>query len=83
MHWFNTADEAAHEDVLRALARGGFDEVIKGIANEFGLVLRRPIVDLERVEFYKFQNPYHKASEPEEMRNLTWVSVLDYSCKLL
>lgn len=37
MHWFNTADEAAHEDVLRALARGGFDEVIKGIANEFGL----------------------------------------------
>ena len=42
-----------------------------------------PITDLERVEFYKFQSPYHKASGPEEMRNLTWVSVLDYSCKLL
>ena len=42
-----------------------------------------PIADHERVEFYKFQSPYHKASEPDEMRNLTWVSVLDYSCKLL
>ena len=42
-----------------------------------------PIADHERVEFYKFQSPYHKASEPEEMRNLTWVSASIEFCKLL
>lgn len=37
MHWFNTADELSHEDGLRALAKGGFDEVLKGIGEKFGL----------------------------------------------
>ncbi|KAL7542150.1 hypothetical protein ACHAXR_011563 [Thalassiosira sp. AJA248-18] len=37
MHWFNTADELSHEDSLRALAKGGFDEVLKGIGEKFGL----------------------------------------------
>mmetsp|Transcript_9919 Transcript_9919/g.17243 ORF Transcript_9919/g.17243 Transcript_9919/m.17243 type:complete len:481 (-) Transcript_9919:92-1534(-) len=37
MHWFNTADELSHEDALRALAKGGFDEVLKGIGEKFGL----------------------------------------------
>ena len=37
MHWFNTGDELSHEDALRALARGGFDEVLKGIGEQFGL----------------------------------------------
>lgn len=37
MHWFNTGDELSHEDALRALAKGGFDEVLKGIGEEFGL----------------------------------------------
>lgn len=37
MHWFNTADELSHEDSLRALARGGFDEVLKGIGEAFHL----------------------------------------------
>jgi len=37
MHWFNTADELSHEDALRALSKGGFDEVLKGIGEKFGL----------------------------------------------
>ena len=37
MHWFNTADELAHEDSLRALAKGGFDQVLDAIGNKFGL----------------------------------------------
>ncbi len=37
MHWFNTGDELSHEDALRALAKGGFDEVLKGIGEKFGL----------------------------------------------
>ncbi|KAL9180641.1 hypothetical protein ACHAXT_011094 [Thalassiosira profunda] len=37
MHWFNTADELSHEDALRALSKGGFDEVLKAIGEQFGL----------------------------------------------
>mmetsp|Transcript_11156 Transcript_11156/g.16738 ORF Transcript_11156/g.16738 Transcript_11156/m.16738 type:complete len:86 (+) Transcript_11156:278-535(+) len=40
MHWFNTntADELAHEDYfLRALAKGGFDQVLQGIGAMYGL----------------------------------------------
>jgi len=37
MHWFNTADELSHEDALRALSKGGFDEVLKGIGEQFNL----------------------------------------------
>jgi len=37
MHWFNTADELAHEDSLRALAKGGFDQVLQGIGAMYGL----------------------------------------------
>jgi hypothetical protein len=37
MHWFNTADELAHEDSLRALAKGGFDQVLEGIGTMYGL----------------------------------------------
>jgi hypothetical protein len=37
MHWFNVADEMAHEDALRALSLGGFDEVLKGIGQQFNL----------------------------------------------
>ena len=37
MHWFDIADEAAHEDSLRALAAGGFDEVLDAIGRHFGL----------------------------------------------
>eukprot|EP00581_Thalassiosira_minuscula_P008869 CAMPEP_0183706800 /NCGR_PEP_ID=MMETSP0737-20130205/3544_1 /TAXON_ID=385413 /ORGANISM="Thalassiosira miniscula, Strain CCMP1093" /LENGTH=514 /DNA_ID=CAMNT_0025934311 /DNA_START=76 /DNA_END=1617 /DNA_ORIENTATION=+ len=37
MHWFNTADELSHEDAIRALSKGGFDEVLKGIGEQFGL----------------------------------------------
>lgn len=37
MHWFNTADELSHEDALRALAKGGFDTVLKGIGEQFNL----------------------------------------------
>ncbi len=37
MHWFNTADELSHEDALRALARGGFDDVLRGIGEAFDL----------------------------------------------
>ena len=37
MHWFYTADELSHEDSLRALARGGFDTVLRGIGKRFGL----------------------------------------------
>jgi len=37
MHWFNTADKLSHEDSLRALAKGGFDEVLQGIGEEFEL----------------------------------------------
>ena len=37
IHWFDAADELAHEDSLRVLAKGGFDEVLDGIGNMFGL----------------------------------------------
>ena len=37
MHWFNTADELSHEDALRALSKGGFDQVLKGIGEKFNL----------------------------------------------
>ncbi|KAL3810922.1 hypothetical protein ACHAXA_008772 [Cyclostephanos tholiformis] len=37
MHWFNTADELSHEDALRALAKGGFDDVLRGIGETFDL----------------------------------------------
>ena len=37
MHWFNTADEMAHEDSLRALSKGGFDEVLAAIGKQFNL----------------------------------------------
>lgn len=37
MHWFNTADELSHEDALRALAKGGFDQVLAGIGKRMGL----------------------------------------------
>lgn len=37
MHWFNVADEMAHEDALRALAKGGFDQVLRGIGEKFNL----------------------------------------------
>ncbi|KAL7546267.1 hypothetical protein ACHAWF_009602 [Thalassiosira exigua] len=37
MHWFDTADERAHEDALRALARGGFDTVLQAIGEAFDL----------------------------------------------
>ena len=37
MHWYDIADEAAHEDSLRALARGGFDEVLNAIGTHLGL----------------------------------------------
>ena len=37
MHWFNTADEQSHEDAMRALAKGGFDEVLKAIGEKLGL----------------------------------------------
>lgn len=36
-HWYNTADERAHEDALRALQKGGFDEVIEGLGEWFDL----------------------------------------------
>jgi len=37
MHWFDIADEAAHEEALRALAKGGFDEVLNAIGTYLGL----------------------------------------------
>lgn len=37
MHWFDAADEASHEDSLRALAKGGFDEVLNAIGTYLGL----------------------------------------------
>lgn len=37
MHWFDAADEASHEDSLRALAKAGFDDVLKAIGNFLGL----------------------------------------------
>ena len=37
MHWFDAGDEASHEDSLRALAKGGFDEVLNGIGHYLGL----------------------------------------------
>ena len=37
MHWFDVADEASHEDGLRALAKGGFDEVLNAIGTFLGL----------------------------------------------
>ncbi|KAL7540281.1 hypothetical protein ACHAXR_009997 [Thalassiosira sp. AJA248-18] len=36
-HWFNTVDELSHEDALRALAKGGFDDVLKGIGELYDL----------------------------------------------
>jgi len=37
MHWFDAADEASHEEALRALAKGGFDEVLNAIGTYLGL----------------------------------------------
>ncbi len=37
MHWFDIADEAAHEDSIRALAKGGYDEVLAAIGEYLGL----------------------------------------------
>jgi hypothetical protein len=37
MHWFNVADELAHEDALRALSKGGFDSVLQAIGEQFNL----------------------------------------------
>lgn len=37
MHWFDAADEASHEDSLRALARGGYDKVMKAVGEYLGL----------------------------------------------
>ncbi|KAK1744209.1 hypothetical protein QTG54_004742 [Skeletonema marinoi] len=37
MHWFNTADELSHEEGLRVLAKGGFDQVLAGIGEKMGL----------------------------------------------
>lgn len=37
MHWFDVADEAAHEESLRVLAKGGFDQVLKAIGTSLGL----------------------------------------------
>lgn len=36
-HWFNTADELAHEDALHTLAKGGFDAVLEGMGPHFDL----------------------------------------------
>jgi len=36
-HWFNTADEVAHEDALHTLAKGGFDAVLEGMGIHFDL----------------------------------------------
>ena len=37
MHWFNTADELSHEEGLRVLAKGGFDQVLAAIGEKMGL----------------------------------------------
>jgi hypothetical protein len=37
MHWASPADESAHDDYLRVLSAGGFDEVLEGVGNYFGL----------------------------------------------
>lgn len=37
MHWFNTADELSHEEGLRVLAKGGFDQVLEAIGEKMGL----------------------------------------------
>ncbi|KAL7543508.1 hypothetical protein ACHAXR_012794 [Thalassiosira sp. AJA248-18] len=37
MHWFDVADEAAHEESLRVLAEGGFDVVLNAIGKYLGM----------------------------------------------
>ena len=37
MHWISPGDEAAHEDYLRVLSAGGFDNILSSIGNHFGL----------------------------------------------
>eukprot|EP00592_Proboscia_alata_P016824 CAMPEP_0194398958 /NCGR_PEP_ID=MMETSP0174-20130528/126395_1 /TAXON_ID=216777 /ORGANISM="Proboscia alata, Strain PI-D3" /LENGTH=333 /DNA_ID=CAMNT_0039195317 /DNA_START=883 /DNA_END=1881 /DNA_ORIENTATION=- len=37
MHWTSPADEEAHDDYLRVLSAGGFDEVLEGVGTYFGL----------------------------------------------
>jgi hypothetical protein len=37
MHWASPADEEAHDDYLRALSDGGFDQVLETIGAYFGL----------------------------------------------
>ena len=37
MHWTSPADETAHDDYLRVLSAGGFDEVLDRIGTYFGL----------------------------------------------
>ena len=37
MHWISPADAESHDDYLRALGEGGFDEVLDGIGKTLGL----------------------------------------------
>ena len=37
MHWMSPADETAHDDYLRVLSAGGFDEVLERVGTYFGL----------------------------------------------
>jgi len=37
MHWFDPADEFAYEESLRALADGGFDDVLHAIGTHLGM----------------------------------------------
>ena len=37
MHWFDVADEAAHEESLRVLAKGGFEQVLQAAGKALGL----------------------------------------------
>jgi hypothetical protein len=37
MHWASPADESAHDDYLKVLSSGGFDQVLENIGSYFGL----------------------------------------------
>lgn len=37
MHWFDVADEASHEESLRVLSKGGYDDVLNAIGTFLGL----------------------------------------------
>lgn len=37
MHWTSPADETAHDDYLRVLSAGGFDEILERVGKYFGL----------------------------------------------